>query len=190
MWTKIKTGVVKNFVKYFGNTQIRPYPCFFLWGACGYRVDGKAQRSILETIQPGDILLRRWNYYTSNWFIPGYWSHAGIYTGNDIVIHSTPKNGVHEEDILGFLRADAVCVLRVPDMTAEEREEEIAKARQILGRKYDHAFEGKDDSNYYCFEVVAQCLSHISRINIERKDIIIGNDILNSGLDNVYEFRG
>ena len=44
----------------------------------------------MEIIQPGDVLLRGFNKYLDGKFIPdekGY-SHAGLYAGNNEVIHA------------------------------------------------------------------------------------------------------
>lgn len=34
-----------------------------------------------QTMKPGDIMLYRKNWYASNLGIPGFWTHAGLYTG-------------------------------------------------------------------------------------------------------------
>jgi len=189
MWTKIKASIVKRFVKYLGNIQIEPSPLFLTLNGNGYKIKGETQREVIDTLKMGDILLRRWDGYISNWFIPGYWSHAGVYVGNNKVVHATPSKGVHEEDILGFLRADSIAVLRVPNMTELNSGKIIRRSREILGRNYDHAFEGMDNEMFYCFEVVAYVLSDFEQINIKRENTILAKNILASGLEKVYEYR-
>lgn len=189
MWKKLKTSIVKRFVKYFGNVQIKPCPLFLTWCGSGYKIKGDIQRKIINELEPGDILLRRWDYYISNWFIPGYWSHAGIYAGGNTVIHATPSDGVHEEDILSFLRADAIAILRIPNRTDEKCQNICRKLKEALGRNYDHAFEGTSDSRFYCFELVAYCLEKTDGVDLGRKDTILAKDIEKSGLTNIYEYR-
>jgi len=187
MWKKIKSRISKCFVRYFGNIQIRSRPMFLVLGASGYKINGDAQREILSILNPGDVLLRRWDYYISNWFIPGYWSHAGIYAGDNTVIHATPSGGVHEEDILSFLRADSISILRIPNYTDEKSKVVIDRARSLIGRSYDYAFEGKDDDRFFCFEVVSFAMLEIEGVDLERKNTILGKDILESGLEEIYK---
>lgn len=189
MLQKIKSNTAKWFIHFFGDIQIRPQPMFLTYAIGGYKLKGYNQREIINKLKKGDILLRRWDYYITNWFIPGYWVHAGVYVGNNKVIHSTPTKGVHESDILDFMRADGIMVLRIPKRNNIKGKLISDKAKRILGKKYDYTFNGKENSKYYCFEVVAHCLQNISGINLEIKNIILAKDIINSGLENIYEFK-
>ena len=93
----------------------------------------------MEQLQPGDILLRGYDKYLSGVFIPGYFSHAGMYLGEvseadsafcapefvagdatgffrpgkKMVVHALAK-GVFMEDIIDFCRCDRLMVVRLP----------------------------------------------------------------------------
>lgn len=46
-----------------------------------YRVKGGDMRKAMSTLQPGDILVRGFDNYLDGHFIPGFFSHAGLYLG-------------------------------------------------------------------------------------------------------------
>jgi hypothetical protein len=113
------------------------FPMFFLYDPGGYRVKGEDAREAINRVRPGDILLRGYENYVDGYFIPGYFSHAGLYIGNvaegdyhlverprgqkmfrtgkQMVIHSMAE-GVFIEDLLNFCRCDYMAILRFPDM--------------------------------------------------------------------------
>jgi hypothetical protein len=92
-------------------------------------------REVIKLIEPGDMLVRRYDNYLDGHFIPGYFSHAGLYvgavtqddekliktekgranfkTGEQMVIHSMAE-GVFMEDILNFCRCDGMAIVRFP----------------------------------------------------------------------------
>lgn len=68
-------------------------------------------RRVLSLVKPGDVLLRRYDGYVDNAFIDGKYSHAGIYVGNDMIIHAINPI-VSEIDVIDFCRCDNICILR------------------------------------------------------------------------------
>jgi len=113
---------------------------------------GHEIRRILDVLQKGDIMLRRWDGYLNTVFTPGFWAHAGLYAGDNKIIHAL-GNGVTEEDILDFCRADSIAVMRIKDGDPEEA---VKFARKCLGHEYDYQFESGDDQ-YYCSELCDVC---------------------------------
>jgi hypothetical protein len=87
-------------------------------------------------VKPGDILVRGFRNYLDSYFIPGYFSHAGLYVGpveekdkdlvlrlhgkkifcpgEQMVVHALAE-GVLMEDLIQFCRCDYMAVLRFPD---------------------------------------------------------------------------
>lgn len=46
-----------------------------------YQVKGTDMRSAMDCLMPGDILVRGYDNYVDGHFIPGFFSHAGLYLG-------------------------------------------------------------------------------------------------------------
>lgn len=131
------SGFYDQMVTIFGDIKVFKHPLWLAYDPGSYRVRGPECRKVSELLEPGDILLRHYDGYLDNMFIPGVFSHAGLYLGpvteNDRakipgtgvasrafgagpcqVAHSTAE-GVHLEDVLNFLRCDEVAVVRLPD---------------------------------------------------------------------------
>ncbi|PWQ93637.1 YiiX/YebB-like N1pC/P60 family cysteine hydrolase [Leucothrix arctica] len=136
--TEIIDTIQSGFLRRFGNVKYYPWPLFFVYDPKGYQVKGDEVREIIDMIQPGDILLRGYDKYLSGVFIPGYFSHSGIYVGEvkpedkeifdtsddveredyfkpgkQMVIHAMAQ-GVFMEDIINFCRCDRMAILRFP----------------------------------------------------------------------------
>jgi uncharacterized protein YycO len=138
---------------------------FLIYDPGSYLVTGEKCRVILDVIKPGDVLLRGYDHYLDSFFIPtgkSKCSHSGIYIGENMVVHSIAE-GVKCEDVLNFIRADRVVVLR-PRVDADEVLKAIVRAKDRIGKKYDFNFEIADteDSNptndkYFCHEFTKSC---------------------------------
>jgi hypothetical protein len=69
----------KNFAEWAGDTRV---------AAADRRLVSDAQLEVMQTsLQCGDVILERRNWYLSNVGLPGFWPHAALYTGtaSDIV---------------------------------------------------------------------------------------------------------
>jgi hypothetical protein len=121
---------------FFGDLKVYPFPMFFLYDPGSYMVRGEDAREAITLIKPGDIVLRGYRRYIDGYFIPGYFSHAGLYigevneqdknqvridrgrelfrTGEQMIIHAM-ADGVFMEDFLSFCRCDFMVILRFPD---------------------------------------------------------------------------
>ena len=125
-------------MKILGDIKYHPWPLFFIYDPKGYQVKGYEVREVLNTLEPGDILLRGYDKYLSSLFIPGYFSHAALYlgevrdedrenceheftpaqlknfgTGQQMVVHAMAP-GVFMEDVIDFCRCDRLVILRFP----------------------------------------------------------------------------
>jgi len=172
MWYKIKSKLIM----WFGNIQIFKYPFFILFGHTAYKIKGTHQREILDVLKSGDVLLRRYNNYLSGLMIPGYFTHAALYVGDNQVIHLLGK-GICKEDILTFLRCDDIVVLRYEDQSIIE--EVIKKAYDQLEKKieYDYAFDTNSSDRFYCTEFVDFCFDYPVK-PIIKYNYIIPDDFL------------
>ena len=152
-----------------GDIQVYKWPMFAIYNPKSYRVTGEKCREILQEIKEGDVLLRGYDHYLDSFFIPlgkSKCSHSGIYIGNDQVVHSIAE-GVKCEDVLNFLRADRVVLLR-PLVSFDEVTKAIEHAKSCIGKKYDFNFETEDteDNNtrndkYFCHEFTKSCYPSI-----------------------------
>jgi len=116
-----------------------------------YKVKGEDVREILNTLKPGDILIRRYNHYISGLLIPGYFTHAAIYIGDNKIIHAVGE-GVISEDIITFCRCDDVAIIRC--LNKDMIDYAINFAKHELGKGYDFNFNTDNPDEYYCTEFV------------------------------------
>jgi len=129
-------NIYNGIIKIFGDIKVFKWPLFMVYDPGSYKVKGYQARQVLDIIQPGDILLRGYDNYLDGFFIPGKFSHAGLYvgevtdkdfrkvskynnelfhTGKQMVVHAMAE-GVFIEDILDFCRTDRMIILRFPKM--------------------------------------------------------------------------
>ena len=170
----VKAAVIDFFA------DIRFYPVgMIILGESSYQIKGHHEREIMDLLEPGDVLLRRYNHYLGSIFIPGYWSHVAIYVGEDKVIHML-GNGIAKEDILTFMRTDDMVVLRSTD--AAMIKGAIIKAQEYfeLGIGYDYNFDFVDKSKMSCTELVNTCYESPGFDNRKNKKYILPDDFLNS----------
>jgi hypothetical protein len=72
--------VWKGIVRWTGNTRIRRINSYFIT---------PEHQAYMEThLQPGDIIIVRKNWFLSNIFLPGFWSHAVLYLGEPAKLHA------------------------------------------------------------------------------------------------------
>lgn len=171
-------------LKIFGDIKVFKYPFFMLYDPGSYLVKGKDMREVIKLVKEGDILIRGYRSYLDGYFIPGYFSHAGLYLGkveasdvlksnsvldkeaivegDQIVIHAMAE-GVFMEDILNFCRCDYLIVLRRnSDVESEASkthafDETFRRAIEHLGKPYDFKFDFADLHNLSCTEFVYVC---------------------------------
>lgn len=169
---KIKSSVIN----WFGDIQIFKYPFFILFGSTSYKIKGTHQREILDLIKPGDVLLRRYDHYLSGLMIPGYFTHAALYVGDNQVIHLL-GDGIYKEDILTFLRCDNITLLRFKDQSMVSSAITKAYEQLALGIEYDYDFDMDKPDKFYCTEFIDYCYDYPMRPNIDH-DYILPDDLL------------
>lgn len=156
------------------------HPFWFIINGTSFHLKGKHYRDLDSVIEPGDIIIRRFEGYIDKWLIPGWWNHAGIYVGkvngkDHQVIHAI-SDGVVVDDLIDFMRTDHMIVLRAPK---EKIEEAIDKAKQAIGSDYDFAFDFNETLRFSCTELISHCYKGIikgkkrfGRITIVADDIV------------------
>lgn len=104
-------------------------------------------------LQPGDVFITRENMCFTNLLIPGFYTHAAIYTGNGFITEATGI-GVHQVPVEKFLfEKDHVMLLRAKFTDADHAASAANIAKSLQGDPYDFDFTG-DNTAFYCAEVV------------------------------------
>jgi len=158
--TKLKYKIQKALFRFIGDIKWHGWlhPLWITINAKSFMLKGEHYRQAKNIIQPGDILIRRFEGYLDKIFIPGWWNHAGIYIGDyqeqkHRVIHAI-SDGVIIDDLIDFMRTDHMIVLRGPKIA---RGAAIDSAKMALGSDYDFAFNFTESVRFSCTELVDYC---------------------------------
>lgn len=158
------------------------HPFWFTINASTFRLKGKHYRDLDHVIQPGDILIRRFEGYIDKWLIPGWWNHAGMYVGEvegkqHKVVHAI-SDGVVVDDLIDFMRTDHLIVLRAPEGLQEEA---TKRAKAAIGSDYDFAFDFNETLRFSCTELVAHCYpGHVDGKKRFGRVTVVADDIVNT----------
>jgi len=191
----IISSIRNRFLKMFGDIKVFRFPFFILYDPGSYKVKGYEVRKVIESIRSGDIMIRGYSNYLDGYFIPGFFSHAGLYLGktcksdfteteqtkdkffegSQVVIHSMAE-GVFMEDVLSFCKCDYLVILRrnnkvEQDLNLEDAFKSIyKKALGNLGKNYDFKFDFSEIGNLSCTELVFDCNSEfLNKYNVKLK---------------------
>ena len=155
------------------------------------------RQSVLELLQPGDVLITRKEHALTNYFLPGFWPHAAFYIGNpeqlsamhvDELEHVRPrwqrllecdaphigrvveamKDGVWIRSVMTPLASDAIAVLR-PRIDPGDVGKAIGRSLLHDGKPYDFDFDFTRSDRLVCTEVVYRALDGIEGIDFQLK---------------------
>lgn len=120
------------------------------------KISGKDYRSFGESFPiAGSVLVTLTDGEVGNYFIPDYWSHVAIYTGEGTVIEATATGGVVETDLIDFmLRKDYVVAVEPKFASISQMKQAVEHARTQIGKGYDFEFNYSDVESFYCSELV------------------------------------
>ena len=168
VWLPVQTEVAD----FMGDTKV--------WRPGTSLISAEQLRELQPRLRPGDILLTRRDWYLSNVGLPGYWSHAALYTGSaeereeafgakapnpaeplprleddahaPLVIEAVGE-GVVYTSLEHAGDSDALVVLR-PRLSAANKAEALARAFGYAGLPYDFNFDFRTDTEIVCTELV------------------------------------
>ena len=141
----------EKFLRIFGDIKLLPFPPFMYYQPGDYyKATGAEARQAMQLLRPGDLLLRGYDSYLDGLFIPGKYSHTGIYTGNGKVTHAVAE-GVCQIDTIDFLRCDRFAVIR----PKRGQKEAIRRVLEWIGYPYDYDFSS-GNAAFYCHELAAE----------------------------------
>jgi len=146
-------GLKRKLLTIFGDIKIFKWPFWIVYDPDMYLMTGAKIREVLDVIKIGDVVGRRYRHYADGLFIPGKYSHTGIYVGDGKIIHAVAE-GVCECDILDFLACDGCVIMRSKNQGAADYA--VSKAKSYLGKPYDFDFSD-GDTELYCHEMTANC---------------------------------
>lgn len=159
-------NIKAGFLWVFGKIRVYPWPMFMVFDPKGYKIKADGIRKAMKMARAGDVFARRYVSYLDGMFIPGRFSHTGVYVGNGIIIHAM-GDGVQKIDVIDFLRCDGYAMLRPKcDLETKKRACEIAES--YLGCEYDYNFDitcdykNKEEvesrtKSVYCHELTRSC---------------------------------
>lgn len=111
-----------------------------------------AERKIRE----GDILVSREAWHFTNMFIPGFWSHAAIVSGEKKVIEAVAPRVRRESFVDWVIRKNFWAVLRPTPWGDVPAKQASLRAMDLVGLDYDYIFDYTNKS-FYCSELVYFC---------------------------------
>lgn len=144
----------------------------------------------------GTILVTKTNGELGNLFIPDFWSHVAIYTGNGTVIEAVGQ-GVVETDLIDFMmKKDFIVAVKPKGVTVPEMSEAVKHARTQIGKPYDFSFQTSDIKAFYCSELIQWSYNQVNKFIPFKEREVLGvktftpDDIAVSGhFERVWESK-
>lgn len=123
------------------------------------KVGSKQVLDMLDIIEPGDIILRKYKYQTSSFILPGGYTHSGVVKNHSQMIHITGTGCDYIHPLDFMMHCDKFAILRPKWKSQEDIQKAIAQGDKFVADhiKYDFFF-GKDSSRLYCHELCADFL--------------------------------
>jgi uncharacterized protein YycO len=119
---------------------------------------------VLEVVAPGMVFLTKTHGELTNLFIPGNWSHVGIYTGDNTVVEAVGR-GVIERDLASFLLTkDEACLLTPIFASFVKMESAATWCERQIGAPYDYNFYSNNNA-FYCSELVYNAYKAVCPLN-------------------------
>ena len=172
-------------IEIISGIEVYKYPLFVVYNPHKFLVNGNDYAKFASELKPGDIVLRMYKHKLTQGIIPGFYSHAGLYIGDNTIIHSI-KDGVVKTTVYDFSKCDGLAIIR-PKATDENIAEAIRYANEQVGKAYDYFFDFDNEETYSCTEliywaykdVISTCpKEHKWFLGLLKREIIAPDDLL------------
>lgn len=142
-----------------------------------------------EQLKPGDVLLRRTEGTSGNYFIPSWWKHAAVYVGNGKVVEATFA-GVKTTSLKEFFEhGDHAAVVRAKDLSEKEQKAMAKFAKRQEGKPYDFDVDFNDASRLTCTELAYQALKAVKGKEVAEQNwfgAVVGDSFLTDKFEVVF----
>jgi len=169
----------------------------YVWSGHKPGLPDHIQQSVLDTLQPGDVLMTRKEHALSNYFLPGFWPHAAFFIGSVEQLKAMQlaeqeqvrpkwdrlvacdseqsgrvveamKDGVWIRSVASPLASDAIAVLR-PQIDESDVPTAIGRGVFHDGKPYDFDFDFTRSDRLVCTEVVYRSLDGLGDVEFPLK---------------------
>ncbi|MDY6994343.1 MAG: hypothetical protein SVR94_17295 [Pseudomonadota bacterium] len=128
-------NAIEKLFMLFSHIKVSKRPLFLAYKPQQFALKGIHTREIMQRVKPGDILVRAYNDYLDNYFLPGTFNHVGFYlgtvteahlkqiaqlsqpnlyqTGEQMVIHALGQQ-LYLDNLIDFCRCDGLAIMRFP----------------------------------------------------------------------------
>ena len=179
---KLRYKLQSGFLKIFAHIKIHPYPFWVVVEPTTFKLKGDSYYEVRDIIRAGDIILRGYDKYLDGYFIAGKYSHASLYVGGveEKIIHSMTPD-VQYTDLVSFMRADRVAVIRFPQLKHSNIMVILQRAKGKIGVPYDYdfIFEEEDEVGrlFSCSELIYYIMKpyqYITNWKLKETSVLFG----------------
>jgi uncharacterized protein YycO len=140
------------------------------------RIDQDDYEHMLSVLKVGDVISTKTRGELSNVFIPGFWSHVAIYSGNGRVIEATTQ-GVVETNLAWFLFSKDYCAASRPNFLNEDQKWLVIDyCKRQIGKPYDYSFHTSDIDKFYCSEIVYHAFKFVLGQSPFKLKVVLGQE--------------
>lgn len=152
-------------------------------------VTNEMAERVAPKLRPGDILLRRTDGTSGNFFIPSWWKHAGVYTGQGEVVEAVFK-GIEKNSFKRFMtEGDSIMIVRPKNLSTQQREAIATYAIGQVGKPYDFDFNFADELRQSCTELASHAVKAGAGKELVEKNwlgAVTGDAFKNSNFDLIW----
>ena len=157
------------------------------------KVTDDIRSSIVEHLQPGDVIITRHAIALTNLFMPGFWPHAALYVGPreqrnpEKCVIEARKDGVLFRPLSDTFSVDYFVVIR-PKLSNETIQQAIDRAFTHEGKMYNFDFDFFNSDRLVCTELVYRSFDGLEGLKFPLTDragrkTLSAEDLLDLALD-------